>query len=115
MIYTDAHLNGLNGLGGEYSTGGYTHIRQDNKDIIIDYMKKHLTNNEAELLAVFHALTVAREYETICTDSQIACSLSNRGKSKEPRFELLAMANNYLLKTKKCTLKWIPREQNPVT
>lgn len=122
-IYTDGHLNGLNGLMGVFADSGFTMLQIDGiengkkyvKKIEIPYIKRRLTNNEAELLAIHHALIEAEENDTILSDSTIAINTSKKGKSKIDRFELIALANKHLIEKKNITLKWIPREENPIT
>jgi len=115
QIYTDGHLDGLNGIGGVFANSGYSLLKIKEKVITIPYTKNSLTNNEAEMLAIFHALTLAKKNDIICSDSQIAIGLSNNGKSNEPRLYLIAIANKYLINKKKIKLQWIAREYNPVT
>lgn len=128
IIYTDGHLNNLylkvdKNLFTVYTDSGYTMLfieKVDNGikhcvEIKIPYIKRRLTNNEAELLAIHHALIEAEDGDTILSDSTIAINTSKKGKSKVDRFELIAIANKYLIEKKNIILKWIPREQNPIT
>jgi ribonuclease HI len=123
IIYTDGHLNANKNLFSVYTDSGYTMLFIDRVDngikhsveIKIPYSKQYLTNNEAELLAIHHALIEAEDGDTILSDSTIAINTSKKGKSKVDRFELIAIANKYIIEKKNIILKWIPREQNPIT
>lgn len=115
IIYTDGHCNGANGIGGLFPQSGYTALLIDSQKKEIHYIKKDLTNNEAELLAIFHALSIAKHKAIVYSDSMIAITNSLKGSSKEARFELICIANRFLIDTKKITLKWVNREDNPIT
>ena len=114
-IYTDGHLDGLNGIGGVFANSGYSLLKIKDKTLTINYLKQSLTNNEAEMLSIFHAIVLAKKNDTIFSDSQIAINLSKSGKSNEPRLQLISIANKYLIDKKKIKLQWISRENNPVT
>ena len=109
VIYTDGHMNGLNGVGGFFPNSGYSMVKTDKETFTIPYEKKRLTNNEAELLAIFHAITKAYPNDTICSDSRIAIRKATMGN------DLLSVVVKYIIDRKKLILKWIPREKNPVT
>lgn len=114
-IYTDGHMDGLNGIGGVFADSGYSLIKIKDKTITKTYQKKSLTNNEAELLAIFHACDIAKKGDTICSDSQVALTVSRTGKSNTDRFQLLAVVIKYIIDKKQITLQWVSRESNPVT
>jgi ribonuclease HI len=114
-IFTDGHLDGLNGIGGVFADSGYSLIQIKGKTITKTYQKKSLTNNEAELLAIFHACDLAKKNDIICSDSQVALTISRTGKSSTDRFQLIAIAIKHIIDKKKLTLQWVPRENNPVT
>ena len=121
-IFTDGHLNGLNGVGGVFPQSGYSEVQIENgtekeriRRIRIEYSKKNLTNNEAETLALFHASMKALPQDTIFSDSQIAINLATKGDAKEPRLQLIAVVLKYLIEKKQLKLQWVKRENNPVT
>lgn len=114
-IYADGHMNGLNGVGGVFADSGYSALKIGKKSLVINYNKNNLTNNEAELLSIFHACYLAKKGDIVLSDSQIALNLSRSGKSNTDRLQLIAVAIKYIVDQKKLILQWIPREENPVT
>ena len=119
IIYTDGHCDGLNGIGGVFPNSGYTHIlfKETNKELIINYRKKRLTNNEAEIMAVIHAFAYAQHKDTILTDSMIALHASKNGPRKKgaENLYLLKVLAHSLYRNKGVEIKWIRREDNPIT
>lgn len=112
-IFVDGHLNGLNGIMGQYASSGYALLtREDGKQKRIDIKKQKLTNNEAELLSIFFGCLYAKSGDEVISDSQAMLSISKLGKSKEPRFQLLVITINHLIKVKNLKLSWIEREKN---
>ena len=124
VIYTDGHCEGPNGVGGMFANSGYTEIMVSKalgtmatEDITkIHYKKKGLTNNEAELLAIAHALFLANKGDVIKSDSEFAVGLSAKNwKTKHERFHLLICFIRSLIKMSEVRVEWIKREDNPVT
>ena len=118
-LHADGHCDGSNGIGGVFPQSGYSVVSIDQQRLEIPYNKTELTNNEAELLAIFHASFLANEGDTIFSDSQIAIGMAQNGQAKSKnvgiRFDLLAIATNFIITKKKLTIKWISREENLAT
>lgn len=118
-IFTDGHPVGLNGQGGMFANEGYTLIEMTKSDmkrqrIRMSYVKPSLTNNEAEIVAIIHACSLAEYNSIIKSDSQIAIGYCKYGGRLE-RLAFLSEIAKPIIKEKNLTLQWIPREENPIT
>lgn len=118
-IFTDGHPVGLNGQGGMFANEGFTLMEVTKKDmkkqrVRMKYVKPVLTNNEAEIVAIIHALSLAEYDSTIFSDSQIAIHYVKEGGKLE-RLAFLSEIARPIMKEKNVTISWIPREKNPIT
>ena len=71
------------------------------------------TNNEMEYDAVIYALILAKDNDTICTDSQLVVNQLTKGWKVKAR-NLFVRYNHAkeLYENKNISLLWIPREEN---
>lgn len=78
------------------------------KDIkIIVYNKKNLTKNEADLMAIAHALLLSSSFSTIYTNSQWCVLLLTEGALvKERKLHLIVSLIHSVMKTKIIKLKY---------
>lgn len=118
-IFTDGHPVGFNGQGGMFANEGFSLIEMTKSNIKrqrvrMSYVKPNLTNNEAEIIAIIHAASLANEGDTINSDSKIAIGYCQKGGEIE-RLAFLSEIAKPIIKEKNLSLKWIPRELNPVT
>lgn len=101
--------------GNPSDTGGGFTITDSLGNLLIqeEVLKLGFTNNEGELLGVLHACMLANHGDTIVTDSQNAIAWTRSGKPKA-RPDLATQANlaKQLIKLKKLTVVWFPREKN---
>lgn len=80
--------------------------------VLVDQPIGNYTNNEAEILAIEHAIRLAGSTPTtIRSDSQLAVNLiTRRWKGKKPHLKQLISTVRLPRHIK---LEWVPREQNP--
>jgi len=94
--------------------GGYT-ITDENGTLISREVirKKGFTNNEGEILGILKALDLAKEGDTVSTDSMCCLTWANKGKSKArpDLYEILQKCKT-LLKGKNINLMWEGRNFN---
>lgn len=91
--------------------GGYV-IYKD-KPKVYKIKKKGFTNNEAELLAVFHGVNIAEPYDEVVTDSKVASFWVLNGFAKaRPDLNHICKATFWLLVKKKVKLKFVDRKFN---
>lgn len=109
--YTDGFM-----IGGNPSDtgGGFTIVDENNESIHREVVnKKNFTNNEAETLGILKALTIAKEGDTVSTDSMCCLGWVNRGKSKaRPDLNELLSTAKFLAEKKKINLCWERRDFN---
>lgn len=100
------------GFNGERS--GYAIACDDGSEPVIVWEPIDKTNNEREYEAVLTALRdIASKGDQILTDSQLVVNQVNgKWKLKEPKLFSLCVQCKKLLAEKKCTLKWIGRNDN---
>jgi len=99
--------SGFNGKESRYC------IVVDSKEPIVKVLKEKKTNNEMEYTALYEALKIAKEKETIYTDSQLLLGhLTKNWKQNYAHLKVLAAKCKKLLEEKKINLVWIPREEN---
>ena len=94
--------------------GGFTVFNRKNKLIMeMRIEKSGFTNNEAELLGVYNAIKLAKKFDSVVTDSQIALGWIYR-KSCGSRKDLnsIAIESHKLMVEKEINLAWLPREYN---
>lgn len=104
-VYCDG--SGDNGM-----TSGYCVIR----GAFVEHkvFNARFTNNEMEWTGMIRALEIAKQGDTIHSDSQLVVNqLLGRWRVKEPRLKPFAEKGKKLLKEKKgVAVKWVRREQN---
>jgi ribonuclease HI len=102
-IYVDG--SGWNGRKSEYCVVSDKVIRKE--------LHEKKTNNEMEYAALLEALSIAKEGDTILTDSQLVHGQVCKGwkVNYEHLMPLVAKAK-VLVAEKKIALEWIPREEN---
>lgn len=113
-IYVDGHLEGKN----KEAVVGYSRLVFDKneKPINIIYYKEEITSNEAELMAIAHALLYARKGDTIYSDSQWAIlAIDGAFNVKEARLKLLATFLRSSVKHAKIELIHVSRDKNLAT
>jgi ribonuclease HI len=106
VIYVDG--SGWNGR-----RCGWCVLREGQDPIITESAIKH-SNNEAEYIAVIEALQMKKaKGSTIYSDSQLVVNQVNgEWACKTPLLKPLRDQAQELLKKKKATLVWVPREEN---
>lgn len=96
--------------------GGYTIVDENNTVIAVENIDKiGMTNNEAELLGVWHCLNICEEFDTISTDSMNTISWVRTKKLKKvKRQDLLQIIVECqkILSEKIINLIWEGREHN---
>ena len=96
--------------------GGYTIVDENNTVITVENIDKvGMTNNEAELLGVWHCLNICDEFDTISTDSMNTISWVRTNKAKKvKRQDLLPFIFECqkLIEEKIINLIWEGREHN---
>lgn len=103
VIYTDA----------SGKTGKYAYI-VENTNKVRTFVKKGITNNEGEYLAVIAALKENLEKDiTIYSDSQLVVNqLNHEFAIREDRLRKLAEGVWRLAEGRSITFNWVPREKN---
>lgn len=103
-IYVDG--SGWNGRKSEYCVViGDRIIRKE--------LPEKKTNNEMEYAALLEAFSLAKESDTILTDSQLVQGQVCKGwKINYEHLKPLAARAKQILAEKKLVLEWIPREEN---
>ena len=91
----------------------------DRQRTFVEHFDEHLTNNQAEYLALIYALALLlskgiEENVVIRGDSQLVIyQINGTYKVKEKKLKILyKTAKEYLNKFKNIKLEWVPREQN---
>lgn len=112
--YSDGFTNGSNP---SKTGGGYSIVDENNTLLVLEKIeKKGFTNNEAELLGLFHALTIADRGSTISTDSKntLAWVFQKKKKKKHGRPDLIPCIKecSALIEEKHISVIWEPRELN---
>jgi ribonuclease HI len=111
IFFTDGFTIGSN----PSDEGGYTIMDEKGKLLTSTRIKKsRLTNNETELLGVYHCLLdYAKEGDVITTDSMNTIYWCRNGKSKarQDLNDLMEECKN-LLENKKVSLEWCSRDDN---
>lgn len=104
-IYCDG--SGFNG-----KVSGYT-VLQDGQEPLVMEFKENFTSNEMEYQAVIKSLEIASEGDEIFSDSRLVVE-QTKGNWAIKTKSLLPYAQraNELLQEKKCSLSWVPREEN---
>lgn len=104
--------------------GGYT-ITDENGSLLSRecFLKEGFTNNDGELLAIYSALKIAKNGDSILSDSSVCIGWVERGRTnrkklkfgggitREDLLPLIRVCFN-LAKQKKISLIWTPREEN---
>jgi ribonuclease HI len=84
-----------------------------NGKVILKEIPEKKTNNEMEYAALLEAFSLAKEGDTILTDSQLVHGQVCKGwKVNYEHLRPLVAKAKKLLEEKKLILKWIPREEN---
>lgn len=106
LIYVDGSLSSL---------GGQIAVSDQDENLIINKkFRKKLTNNELEYEAILTGLSLAKEEDTICSDSKLCVEQINGNfKIKQEHLKPYAGNAKKLLEEKKCLIVWVPREKNP--
>lgn len=105
-IYTD----------GSGKTGKYAYLIEEKNKLMI-FEKKGITNNEAEYMALIKALedNSSEKEITILSDSKLMVSqLKHEYAIKEDRLRDLAQKVWALCADRKVEFQWVPREKNKV-
>lgn len=108
IYYTDG--SGSNGLKSAY-------IVTDETANILEHVEHKApgckTNNEEEYNAVIAALKMCTPESEIRTDSQLVYhQVLGHWKCKQPHLGLLCEEARRILRDKKCTITWVPRDSN---
>lgn len=107
----DGWMNGRNPSNG----GGFTIVNEHNELVKrVPVKKTGWTNNDAELWAVAGAVSLAQPGDIIRSDSEVIVKWwVPRGVCKSrPDLNKLCQFVHNGLRTKRLTLKWVPREEN---
>lgn len=96
--------------------GGYTIINENNEVLITENIEKvGMTNNEAELLGVWHALHLCNEFDVVSTDSMNTIAwLRTNNLKKVARQNLLDIIKECkeIVASKQVNIIWEGREHN---
>lgn len=94
--------------------GGYTVVDETGELVHREVIRKSFfTNNEGEILGILHGLQIAKNDDTVSTDSMCCLSWVNKGKSKaRPDLNHVLQKCHILMKTKSINLMWERREFN---
>lgn len=96
--------------------GGYTIINENNEVLVVENIDKvGFTNNEGELLGVWHALHLCGEFDVISTDSMNTIAWLRTNKlQKVARQDLLDIIKECkdLVAEKQVNIIWEGREHN---
>ena len=106
LIYVDGSLSSL---------GAQIAVSDSEENLIINKkFRKKLTNNELEYEAILAGLLLAKEEDTICSDSKLCVEQINGNfKIKQDHLKPYAENAKKLLEEKKCLIIWVPRDKNP--
>lgn len=110
-LYTDGFVLGRNG---NSKGGGYTIVDQHSKLITRETVyKEKFTNNDGEILGVYHALKIAGALDCISTDSMVAITWVRSGFSKaRPDLNVMLRECQFLMRDKCINLMWEGRDHN---
>jgi len=110
ILYTDGYTIRANP---SEEGGGFVVI--DKKGIIHhqEIAKKGFTNNEAELLGLLYAVSIATRASYVSTDSQNSLAWVKSGKPKaRPDLQPIAQMIKSIIKLKKLNVIWQGRDDN---
>lgn len=93
--------------------GGYVVFKNTKHIKTEEILKNPFTNNEAELLAIAYATSLADEGDIVETDSLIAYYWVRNGKAKaRPDLNIIASMAHQFIKQKNLLIKQVKRSQN---
>jgi ribonuclease HI len=88
-------------------------IKDEQEPVIMDVLIKSVTNNTTEYIACRGALKSCEDGDVIYTDSQLVVGQLTKGWSVNfGHLQILHDECEQIMKTKKVTLVWIPRDKN---